>query len=230
MPTALILASGGLDSTTVLAMARERGFDIVSLSFDYGQSHRVEVEAAARVLDHYGVSDRLTFQLGAFRQIGGSALTDALDVPHRASLAEVPSDIPVTYVPGRNLIFLSYAVAVAEVRGISDVFVGVNAVDYSGYPDCRPEFIEQFETTARLATRAGVTGRPLTVHAPLLHLSKGEIVREGQRLGVPWHLTHTCYDPLPDGTSCGRCDSCLLRLKGFDDAGVVDPIAYASAP
>lgn len=225
---AVVLASGGLDSTTALAIALKRGFEVVALTFDYGQRHQVEVEAVERVLDHFGIEERLRFSLGAFRKIGGSALTDPdVPVPRHASAEALVPDIPVTYVPARNLIFLSYAAAVAETRDAPDVFIGVNALDYSGYPDCRPEFVEAFQMAARLATRAGVRDRGIVIHSPLVRLTKAEIVHLGADLGVPWHLTHSCYDPLTDGTACGYCDSCLLRRRGFSEAGVVDPIPYA---
>jgi 7-cyano-7-deazaguanine synthase len=224
--TAVVLASGGLDSTTCIAVALDRGFEVVAVSFDYGQRHRVELEAARRVLDHYGIRRRYLIEPGAFRAIGGSALTADVDVPHGRSADDMGAGVPVTYVPARNLVFLSYAVGVAEVTGAADVFIGVNALDYSGYPDCRPEFIAAFERTANLATKAGVEGRKLTIHAPLQQLTKADIVRLGLRLGAPYALTHSCYDPRPEG-ACGTCDSCQLRLKGFAEAGATDPIRYA---
>jgi len=228
--TAVVLSSGGLDSTTCLAIAHDQGFEVVSISFDYGQRHRTELDAAKAVATHYGVNKHLLFKVGLFEAIGGSALTADIDVPKGRSADEMTGGIPVTYVPARNLVFLSYAVGVAETHGASDIFIGVNALDYSGYPDCRPEFIEQFAATANLATKAGVEGEtPLTIHTPLIHLTKAQIVEQGTALGAPYHLTHSCYSPLPDNSSCGECDSCLLRLKGLREAGLTDPIRYAVA-
>ncbi len=227
---AVVLLSGGLDSTTCLALALEQGFDVTALSFDYHQRHRVELQAARRVLEHYGVSRQLVFNVGLFREIGGSALTDpSLAVPQHRSPDERGDGIPLTYVPARNLVFLSYALGVAETLGAEDLFIGVNAVDYSGYPDCRPEFIRAFEETANLAVKAGVEGARFKVHAPLVELTKADIVRLGTRLGVPYHLTHSCYAPSVAGLACGGCDSCLLRRKGFEDAGVPDPTRYEQA-
>lgn len=225
--TAVVLASGGLDSTTCMAIAADAGLRIVALSFDYGQRHAIEIEAAARVAKHYGAVRHIVSTVRLLRELGGSALTADIDVPRDRDESAMGGDIPITYVPGRNLIFLSHATAVAEVVGAPHVYIGVNAVDYSGYPDCRPEFIEAFTRTARLATKVGVEGRPLEIHTPLVELSKADIIRLGQRLGAPYHLTHSCYDPAPDDAACGRCDSCLLRLKGFADAGLADPVRYA---
>jgi 7-cyano-7-deazaguanine synthase len=223
-PRAIVLLSGGLDSTTCLAIAVEEGFTITALSFDYGQRHRAELEAARRVAAHYAVDEHRVVDLAFFRQLGGSALTDDVAVP----MDRDPSagGIPVTYVPARNLVFLSLALGVAEVRGAFDLFIGVNALDYSGYPDCRPAFIEQMERTANLALRAGVEGASFRIRAPLLHWSKAEIIARGLELGVPHHLTLTCYAPDPGGVSCGRCDACQLRRRGFEAAGGVDPIPY----
>jgi len=220
--TAVVLVSGGLDSATVLAIAREAGFECHALSFAYGQRHAVELEAAARVVDRHGAASHrvMHIDLDAF---GGSALTDrAIDVPETAS-----DGIPVTYVPARNTVFLAFALGLAEVLGAGDIFIGVNAVDYSGYPDCRPEFISAFERMAQLATRAGVEGARLEIHAPLIDLSKAQIIRRGMALGVDYATTVSCYQPREDGAACGRCDSCRLRREGFAAAGVADPTRYA---
>lgn len=218
---AVILVSGGLDSTTVLAMARERGFECYTLSFDYGQRHRAELLAAERVSASLGDVEHKVVRLN-LDSIGGSALTDtAIDVPE-----EETEGIPVTYVPARNTVFLSIALGWAEVLGAGDIFIGVNAVDYSGYPDCRPDYIAAFETMANLATRAGVEGRRLKIHAPLMDLGKGEIIAAGVALGVDYALTVSCYQATGDGLACGRCDSCRLRRQGFADAGVADPTRY----
>ncbi len=223
---AIILTSGGLDSTTCMAVAVDAGFDPVALSFDYGQRHRVELEAARKVAQHYGVNEHFVTPIGLFRDIGGSALTDDIEVPTSAVAEDIGDDIPVTYVPARNLVFLSMAVGVAETCGANDIFIGVNALDYSGYPDCRPEFIEAFAATAGLATKVGVEGHQLTIHTPLIDLTKAGIVSLAKRLDAPLHLTHSCYAPNEAGIACGRCDSCLLRLKGFAEAGLSDPIDY----
>lgn len=219
---AICLLSGGLDSSTVLAVARRDGFDCYALTFDYGQRHRIELEAAARIakLFHARKHRVVTIDLRAF---GASALTSEIEVP-KAGLTEA---IPITYVPARNTIFLSFAMAWAEVLESADIFIGVNAIDYSGYPDCRPEFIEAFEKMANLATRAGVEGRTrLRIHTPLAQLNKAGIVRLGAELGLDFSLTHSCYDPAPDGRPCGLCDSCRLRRKGFEEAGQRDPLPY----
>ena len=224
MPKAVCLLSGGLDSSTCLAFAKRAGFEVYALSFDYGQRHRVELEAAARVARAAGVADHKTAKLD-LRMFGGSALTDQIAVPKGRSVAEMSGEIPVTYVPARNTAFLSFALAWAEVLEASDVFIGVNALDYSGYPDCRPEFLEAFEKMANLATKTGVQGRThLKIHAPLIDRSKADIVRLALELGVDLALTHSCYDPDAGGRACGECDSCLLRAKGFAEAGVVDPV------
>jgi len=218
---AVILVSGGLDSTTVLAMARQQGLDCYTLSFDYGQRHRAELVAAERVSQALGVSEHKVVHLD-LDSIGGSALTDTdIAVPE-----EETEGIPVTYVPARNTVFLSIALGWAEVLEARHIFIGVNAVDYSGYPDCRPEFIRAFEAVANLATRAGVEGEPLTIHTPLMDLGKGDIIREGIALGVDYSLTVSCYQATDDGLACGRCDSCRLRRQGFLDAGVDDPTRY----
>jgi len=223
---AVVLLSGGVDSATTLAIARSMGFDAYALSFRYGQRHMVELEAAARVARENGVVEHLTVDID-LRRIGGSALTADIAVPKYGSVEELGNNIPVTYVPARNTIFLSYALAWAEVIGSSDIFIGVNALDYSGYPDCRPEYIEAYKHMANLATRAGVEGAgKLRIHAPLIHWSKAQIIKRGMELGVDYSLTHSCYDPDAEGASCGRCDSCLLRLKGFKEAGMKDPGRY----
>jgi 7-cyano-7-deazaguanine synthase len=223
---AVVLLSGGLDSTTVLAMAKAQGFEPVCLSISYGQRHEVELERAKTVARALGVKDHRTVSLD-LRAIGGSALTDAIAVPKDRDAGELSHGIPVTYVPARNTVFLGIALGLAEVVGATDLFIGVNAVDYSGYPDCRPEFIRAFETLANLATKAGVEGARFHVHAPLSGMTKAEIIREGTRLGVDYGVTHSCYDPDPQGLACGRCDSCALRKKGFAEAGVPDPTRYA---
>lgn len=223
---AVVLLSGGVDSATVLAIARSMDFDAYALSFRYGQRHLVELEAAARVARENGVVEHRTIDID-LRCIGGSALTADIAVPKHGSVEELGKSIPMTYVPARNTIFLSYALAWAEVIGSSDIFIGVNALDYSGYPDCRPEYIEAYERLANLATRAGVEGaEKFRIHAPLIHWSKAQIIKRGMELGVDYSLTHSCYDPDAEGASCGRCDSCLLRLKGFKEAGMKDPGKY----
>ncbi len=223
---AVVLLSGGLDSTTTLAIALHEGFEAYAMTFRYGQRHAAEIDAARRVAAHYGVSRHQIVDID-LRAFGGSALTDDVDVPRDRSPDEMSGGIPITYVPGRNTIFLSFAMAWAEVLGADDIFIGVNAIDYSGYPDCRPEYIAAFQQMACLATRAGTEqGRSLAIHTPLIELSKADIVRRGLELGVDYSLTTTCYDPAPDGRSCGRCDACLLRLKGFREAGAVDPVKY----
>jgi 7-cyano-7-deazaguanine synthase len=226
---AVVLLSGGLDSATVLAMARGAGFDLYALSFSYGQRHVQELKAAARVAAAIGVAQHRTAAID-LRVFGGSALTDDIAVPKGRAASEMGGEIPVTYVPARNTIFLSFALAWAEVLGSSDIFIGVNALDYSGYPDCRPEFIEAFEKMANLATKAGVEGRQrLKIHTPLIAMSKAEIIRQGLELDVDYGLTSSCYDPSADGDPCGRCDSCILRRKGFQENGIDDPLAYAPA-
>jgi 7-cyano-7-deazaguanine synthase len=224
---AVVLLSGGLDSATTLAIARSQGYEIHAISFQYGQRHSIELESAGRVAELIGVKEHLTINLD-LRAIGGSALTDQIAVPKERNADEISSGIPVTYVPARNTIFLSFALAWAEVLGAKDIFIGVNALDYSGYPDCRAEYIEAFEKMAALATKAGVEGRmPLKIHTPLIAMTKSEIIRTGLKLGVDYSLTHSCYDPSAEGMSCGACDSCLLRLKGFAEAGATDPLRYA---
>lgn len=220
----MVLLSGGLDSATVLAMAQHEGFACHALSFRYGQRHAVELESARRVAAAAGVEHvTVDIDLAAF---GGSALTDDIDVPKHDSADDLGDGIPVTYVPARNTVFLSFALAWAEVLGARHVYIGVSALDYSGYPDCRPEYIAAFEAMANLATRAGVEGAGLTIHTPLIALTKGDTIRRGLELGVDYGLTWSCYDPSSEGEACGRCDSCLLRLRGFAQAGVPDPVRY----
>lgn len=223
---AIILLSGGLDSATTLAIAKDKKFQPVTLSFDYGQRHRVELDRASALSKSMGALEHRVVRID-LRQFGGSALTDSIDVPANRSDSEMTGEIPVTYVPARNTIFLSYALAYAEVREAQDIFIGVTAVDYSGYPDCRPEYISAYEKMANLATKAGVEGKErLKIHTPLIHLTKARIIEKGLQLGVDYGLTHSCYDPDDKGTACGVCDSCQLRLKGFKEAGVTDPVAY----
>ncbi|MHB8191032.1 MAG: 7-cyano-7-deazaguanine synthase QueC [Ferrimicrobium sp.] len=220
---AVVLLSGGLDSTTVLAIALDQGYDVYALSFDYGQRHQVELDAARRVARAMDVVNHVVVGID-LRIFGGSALTDAIAVPHHDHVEELSESIPVTYVPARNTIFLSFALAWAETLGTSDIFIGVNALDYSGYPDCRPEYIAAYESMANLATKAGVEGEQrLRIHTPLIELTKAQIIERGLSLGVNYGLTHSCYDPDADGTPCGTCDSCLLRRKGFAEAGLEDP-------
>jgi 7-cyano-7-deazaguanine synthase len=220
---AVVLLSGGLDSATALAICRAEGFQAYALSFDYGQRHRVETEAARRVAASLGVARHVVVQFD-LRQFGGSALTADVPVPHHERANQIGDQIPVTYVPARNTIFLSFALAWAETLGAGDIYIGVNALDYSGYPDCRPEYIEAFETMANLATKAAVEGRQqVHVHAPLARLTKAGIIKRGLELGVDYGITHSCYDPSPEGRPCRTCDSCLLRQKGFDELGVPDP-------
>ena len=223
---AVVLLSGGLDSTTALAIAKAEGFTPYAMTFRYGQRHNVEIEAATRIADAMGVADHRVVDID-LRMIGGSALTDDIAVPKGRELDEMESGIPVTYVPARNTIFLSFALAWAEVLDALDIFIGVNAVDYSGYPDCRPEYIEAYTRMANLATKKTTeSSDKLTIHTPLIHLTKAEIIQRGLDLGVDYSLSSTCYDPTADGQACGQCDACLLRLKGFEDAGVADPVRY----
>lgn len=227
---AVVLLSGGLDSATVLAIARNQGFACHAMTFRYGQRHDVELEAARRVSKALRALQHIEVRID-LRQFGGSALTSDLNVPKDRSAEEMSHGIPVTYVPARNTIFLSFALAWAETLGASDLFIGVNAVDYSGYPDCRPEYIEAYSRMANLATKAGVEGRSrITIHTPLMSLTKSDIIRRGIDLGVDYGLTSTCYDPSADGQACGRCDACLLRLKGFADNGMDDPARYQTRP
>lgn len=224
---AVVLVSGGLDSTTCLAIAEREGYETYAVSFDYGQRHRAELEAARRVAGALGAKDHLILGL-PLDSIGGSALTSGIAVPKDATIEEMQSRIPVTYVPARNTIFLSLALAWAETLGAADIFIGVNALDYSGYPDCRPEYIEAFEKMANLALKECVEGRMrIRIHTPLINMTKAQIIRKGLELGVDFSLTHSCYDPDPFDRACGRCDSCILRKKGFSEAGVADPTRYA---
>lgn len=226
---AVVLLSGGMDSATAAAIAREQGFALYALSFRYGQRHAQEIEAARRVARHLGAARHVILDLD-LRAFGGSALTGDVPVPKDRSPEEIGAGIPVTYVPARNTIFLAFALAWAEVLGAGDIFIGVNALDYSGYPDCRPEYIAAFQDLAALATRAGTEGgRRFTIHTPLIQLTKREIVERGIGLGVDYSLTLSCYDPAPDGAACGRCDACLLRLKGFRESGREDPARYQAA-
>ena len=224
---AVVLVSGGLDSATTLAIARNEELETYALSFAYGQRHQVEVEAARRVARSLGAAEHRVTEID-LRAFGGSALTDEIDVPKNRNVARIGSGIPITYVPARNTIFLSYALAWAEVLEARDIFIGVNALDYGGYPDCRPEFIDRFEKLANVATRAGVSGDSFRIRTPLIAMTKVEIIKRGAELNVDFSLTHSCYDPQGDGIACGECDSCQLRLKGFADAGLSDPIAYAT--
>src|ERR1700739_4270605 len=225
-PKAVVLLSGGLDSATVLAIAAAQKFQCYALSFDYGQRHKGELEAAKRIATAFGAQHSIVAI--DLRQFGGSALTADIDVPKRRSENDMSSSIPITYVPARNTVFLSLAVGWAEVLNAYDVFIGVNALDYSGYPDCRPEFVRAFQEVARLGTKTGVEGKPIAIHAPLINLRKADIIQWGLRLGVDYSLSTSCYDPDPSGKACGYCDSCQLRKKGFVEAGVSDPTSYIS--
>ena len=225
---AIVLSSGGLDSTTAMAIARHEGYEIYSLSFRYGQRHAVELEAAQRVAKALGAKQHLVIDID-LAKIGGSALTDDIEVPKSRTEQDMQKEIPVTYVPARNTIFLSYALAWAEVLGASDIFIGVNAIDYSGYPDCRPEYIEAFERMANLATKAAVEGKAqIGIRTPLIQMTKAEIIQKGTELGVDYSMSYSCYDPSAEGKACGHCDSCLLRKKGFREAGVADPTGSVS--
>jgi 7-cyano-7-deazaguanine synthase len=226
MRKCVVLLSGGLDSATVLAMAKEQGFDPCALTVTYGQRHAVELDAARATAKSEGVKDHRFVQV-ELNKLGGSALTDDIEVPKDRDESTMAGEIPVTYVPARNTVMLSIALGFAEVVGANDIFVGVNAVDYSGYPDCRPEYIEAFQTMARLATKSGVEGAEITIHAPLVHLTKTDIVREGLRLGVDYSKTHSCYDPDASGQPCGRCDSCQIRNRAFAELGMTDPALKA---
>jgi 7-cyano-7-deazaguanine synthase len=226
LASAIVLLSGGLDSTTTLAIAKHEGFRLHALTFQYGQRHAIEIDAARRVAQTIGVERHVIVDID-LRIFGASALTDDLAVPKNRALDEMSESIPITYVPARNTVFLAYALAFAEVTESADIFIGVNALDYSGYPDCRPEFIRAFETLANLATKAAVEGHhQLRLHTPLIQLTKAQIIQRGRDLGVDFGLTHSCYDPGPDGASCGQCDACVLRLKGFAEVGMADPIPY----
>ena len=221
---AVILLSGGLDSTTCLAIAKNQGFKLYALTFNYGQRHDFELKSAQKIVDHYQIKNHSVINID-LAQFGGSALTDEIDVPKDRSESEM-TDIPLTYVPARNTVFLSLALAWAETLNAFDIFIGVNALDYSGYPDCRPEYIAAFEKTANLATKAGVSGTNFKIHTPLINMKKSEIILNGLQLGVDYSLTSSCYDPLKDGVPCGHCDACILRLKGFEDADNLDPLSY----
>ena len=228
MKHAIVLLSGGLDSATALAIARSQGYETYALSFDYGQRHQREIEAAKKIADSLDAKKHLVVKID--NQIfAGSALTDKVEVPKSRSEKQIGTGIPATYVPARNTIFLAHALAWAETIGAGHIFIGANAIDYSGYPDCRPEFIMLFETLANVATKSGVEGARIQVHAPLIKMSKADIIRKAVELDVDLSLTHSCYDPLPDGRACGKCDSCQLRQKGFREAGITDPIKYATA-
>lgn len=226
-PKAVVLLSGGVDSSTTLAIARDRGFDLYALTVDYGQKQIIEISAARRVASAMGVSLHEIVEID-LRRFGGSALTDKIDVPKSRSPGEIGETIPVTYVPARNTIMLSVALGWAEALGARHIFIGVNAVDYSGYPDCRFEFIQAFQRLANLATKNGIEGRTFTIEAPLISMSKPDIIRTGIRLGLDYSLTHSCYDPTPEGLACGRCDSCIIRRRGFAEAGVSDPARYVT--
>jgi 7-cyano-7-deazaguanine synthase len=226
MKRAVVLLSGGLDSATTLAIAIAGGCETYALSFEYGQRHQIETDAARRIANSLGAKEYRIAKID-MRIFGGSALTDNIDVPKKRSETEIAYRIPITYVPARNSIFLAYALAWAEVISANHIFLGVNAIDYSGYPDCRPEFIDAFQTLANLGTKAGVEGTRFHIHTPLINLSKSEIIGKAIGLNVDLSVTHSCYDPSPDGLACGECDSCLLRLKGFREAGIKDPIRYA---
>jgi 7-cyano-7-deazaguanine synthase len=226
MKHAVVLLSGGLDSATTLAIARSQGFETYALSFDYGQRHKRELEAARKIAESSGAKKHLIVKIDN-HIFSGSALTDDVDVPKSRSEKKIRAGIPVTYVPARNTIFLAHALAWAETIPAGHIFIGANAIDYSGYPDCRPEFIALFETLANIGTKTGAEGARLQIHAPLIKMSKADIVRKAIELDVDLSLTHSCYDPTPDGRACGKCDSCQLRLKGFREAGVKDPIRYA---
>ena len=221
---AVILLSGGLDSTTCLAIAKHQGFDLNALTLNYGQRHDFELKSAQKIVDHFKVKNHSVVNIN-LAQFGGSALTDEIDVPKDRSESEM-TDIPITYVPARNTVFLSLALAWAETVNAFNIFIGVNVLDYSGYPDCRPEYIAAFEKTANLATKAGVSGERFKIHTPLINMKKSEIILNGLKLGVDYSLTSSCYDPLKNGTPCGHCDACVLRLKGFREADAIDPLSY----
>jgi 7-cyano-7-deazaguanine synthase len=227
---AVVLLSGGLDSTTTLAIAKSQGYEIYALTFQYGQRHKAELEAAKQIAKHLQVAKHVILEFD-LRLFGGSALTDDIEVPKGRAFEKIGGNIPITYVPARNTIFLSFALAWAETLGTEDIFIGVNALDYSGYPDCRPEYIQAYEHMADLATKAGVEGRQkFRIHSPLMQMSKSQIINKGFELGVDFSLTHSCYDPSENGEACGQCDSCQLRIKGFTEAGREDPIPYRSKP
>jgi 7-cyano-7-deazaguanine synthase len=222
---AVVLLSGGIDSTTTLAIATSQHFQVHAISFRYGQRHALELDCAKKIASHFQVEKHLIFDLD-FRKIGGSALTDNLEVPKLRDLSKIAAEIPVTYVPARNIIFLSIALGWAETLDVFDIFIGANVLDYSGYPDCRPEFISAFESMANLGTKAGAQGKRFKIHTPLIKLTKAQIIRKGNELGIDYSLTLSCYDPVPNGRACGTCDSCQLRKKGFLEAGIPDPTSY----
>ena len=222
---AVVLLSGGIDSTTTLAIAKSQDFDVYAISFRYGQRHQIELEAAKRIANYFNATGHLIIDVD-LNAIGGSALTADLQVPKDRTVENLPEDIPITYVPARNIIFLSLALAWGEVLGAFDIFIGANAIDYSGYPDCRPDFLAAYEKMAKLGTRAGRNGRQIKIHAPLITMTKAQIIQTGIALGVDYSMTLSCYDPSPDARACGHCDSCLLRKKGFEGAGVPDPTEY----
>lgn len=226
---AIVLLSGGLDSTTTLGIAANDGYDCYAITFRYGQRHEAELACAKKIAAHFGVRDHVIVNID-LRAFGGSALTSDLDVPKNRNASEMSDGIPSTYVPARNTIFLSFALAMAESRGIRDIFIGVNAIDYSGYPDCRPEYIAAFQAMGNLATKAGVEGDPFAIHTPLIDLQKADIIKRGLELGIDYALTCTCYDPDLEGNACGQCDACSLRLKGFAQNGIKDPAAYRPIP
>jgi len=223
---AVVLLSGGIDSTTTLAIAKDSGYEVYAISFRYGQRHHFEIEAAKKIAIAMGVNRHLIMDID-LASFGGSALTDDIPIPKRDEVEDIGKEIPVTYVPARNIVFLSLALGWAEVMGVSEIFIGVNVIDYSGYPDCRSEFIAAFEKAANLGTKSGAEGRKIKIHTPLISLTKSEIIKRGLELGVDYSLTHSCYDPDEEGRACGNCDSCLLRKKGFEEAGVEDPTAYS---
>ena len=230
MKKAVILLSGGLDSTTTLAIAQKEGFTLYGLTFRYGQRHQFEIGASQKIAEACNLTDHIITEIDLCA-FGGSALTDDIDVPKDRPANTMNESIPITYVPARNTIFLSFALAWAEVLNTSHIFLGINAMDYSGYPDCRPEYIQSFETMANLATKAGVEGNQfITIHTPLISMTKGDIIKKGLSLGVDYSLTHSCYDPDKEGMACGRCDACRLRQKGFREAGTTDPINYSVLP
>jgi 7-cyano-7-deazaguanine synthase len=228
MRRAVVLLSGGMDSATTAAIAREDGFAVQALSFRYGQRHVLELEAAQRVAASLGVERHVIIDID-LRAFGGSALTDSIDVPKDRSVKQMGADVPVTYVPARNTIFLAFGLAWAETLDTADIFIGANAVDYSGYPDCRPEFLQAFEAMSRLGTKMGTSGRAISIHSPLIAMTKGEIIERGRALGVDFSLTRSCYDPDAAGNACGRCDACQLRLKGYASLGLRDPAPYVEA-
>jgi len=223
---AVVLLSGGIDSATTLAIAKDSGYEVYAISFRYGQRHHFEIEAAKKIAIAMGVNRHLIMDID-LASFGGSALTDDIPIPKRDEVEDIGKEIPVTYVPARNIVFLSLALGWAEVMGVSEIFIGVNVIDYSGYPDCRSEFIAAFEKAANLGTKSGAEGRKIKIHTPLISLTKSEIIKRGLELGVDYSLTHSCYDPDEEGRACGNCDSCLLRKKGFEEAGVEDPTAYS---